>query len=486
LSLLAESIDIQKRIGRGDTYRFSIQMITSRFNPYFLMSIDSRGSTQKEDCKPKPACSLAILNSWVPNLTACLFAIFLFVSPVHGQQKSKSKQKANVTKASYSSDQIDNDLPAPVEELSHGFEDIPSTVSVVSHAHSSLLWIDSEYLLWSIGQKSSPDLITSSSLGTSLNNAGVLGFPNTKSLLDSDFASSMQSGFKIGVGRWFDRSHELGFEIDYMGLPSQVERNRFSSDQSPILARPFFDSATGQEAASLVAYPNILSGNVTVSAAADQQFVSGLFRERWMRGPKSQLDVLFGPQYAGLHDSLSIDQFSQYLAGQGPILVGTTKQISDHFQARNQFFGGLLGIDFRERIGLSVFSIRPGVAFGMNESKVNIRGSTTNTVPGTGSADFEGGLLAQTTNIGTYSDRKLVAIPELTVRLQTQLFTNWQFNVGYNLHYWSNAVRSQSQIDRRVSQFPPEAPTGDQRPSFPFQKEGVLIHGLQTGLVFSF
>ncbi len=450
------------------------------------MRNDRRGNTRKKDCKPKATYGLAICNSKFSNLTACLFAILLFVSPVHGQQKTKNKSKSDVTNASYSTAQIDNDLPAPVDEHSHVFEDNQPTVRIASSAHSSLFWIDAEYLLWSISHKSSPQLITSSSLGTSLNNAGVLGFPNTRSLVDSDFGSSLQSGFKIGVGRWFDSSHELGFEIDYMGLPSQVERNRFTSDQSPILARPVFDSATGQEAASLIAYPNILSGNVTVSAAADQQFVSGLFRERWLRGPKSQLDVLFGLQYAGLHDSISIDQFSQYLTGQGPILAGTTKQISDHFQARNQFYGGLLGIEYRERIGFSVFCIRPGVAFGMNEAKVNIRGSTTNTVPGGGRADFEGGLLAQTTNIGTYSDRRLVAIPELTVRLQTQLYTNWQFNVGYNLHYWSDAVRSESQIDRRVSQFPPETLTGDQTPSFPFEKEGVIIHGLQTGLVFSF
>ncbi len=424
-------------------------------------------------------------NSLVPYLTVSLFAILLFVSPVHGQQYTRSKSKSAVTKASHLAPQIDSDLP-PVSQHSHDLDSIQPSTEIASYPAASLLWVDTEYLLWSISHKSSPELITGSSLGTSLNNAGVLGFPNTKSLVGSNLGSSMRSGFKIGIGRWFDSSHELGFEIDYMGLPSQVERSRLTSDQSPILARPVFDSATGQEAASLIAYPNILSGNVTVSAAADQQFASGLFRERWMRGPKSQLDVLFGPQYAGLNDSVSIDQFSQYLTGQGPILAGTTKQISDHFQARNQFYGGLLGIEYRERIGLSVFSIRPGVAFGMNEAKVSIRGSTTNTVPGAGSAEFEGGLLAQTTNIGTYTDRKLVAIPELTVRLQTQLYTNWQFNVGYNLHYWSNAVRSGSQIDRRVSQFPPETPTGDQHPSFPFQKEGVLIHGLQTGLVFSF
>ncbi|MCY2985417.1 MAG: BBP7 family outer membrane beta-barrel protein [Planctomycetota bacterium] len=461
-------------------------MITSRFNPYFLRRNDGVGSTQKENGKPAPTYPLAIGNSLVSNLTACLFAILILVSPVHGQQKTRNKPNADAINASYSSAQIDNDLPAPLAQHSHDFECMQPPDGIASYSQSSLLWVDAEYLLWSISHKSSPELITASPLGTSPNNAGVLGFPNTRSLVDSDFGNSMQSGFKIGVGRWFDSSHELGFEIDYMGLPSQVERNRFTSDQLPILARPVFDSATGQEAASLIAYPNILSGNVTVSAAAEQQFVSGLFRERWMRGPKSQIDVLFGPQYAGLHNTISIDQVSQYLTGQGPILVGTTKQISDHFQARNQFYGGLMGIEYRERIGLSVLSVRPGVAFGMNEAKVNIRGSTTNTVPNAGSAEFEGGLLAQTTNVGTYSDRKLVAIPELTVRLQTQLYTNWQFNVGYNLHYWSNAVRSESQIDRHLSQFPPETPTGDQHPSFPFQKEAVLIHGLQTGLVFRF
>lgn len=413
-----------------------------------------------------------------------IFISMLLVAPAFGQQSGMNHRAT--TSASVSTGQLDEDLAIASVDDPNCFKAAHPMPSIARYYPPSSLWVDAEYLLWSIGHKSTAELISTSAIGTPLNTAGVLNSPNTTILVDANFGSSTQSGFKIGVGRWFDSSHELGFEVDYMGLPSRAERNTIGSDQVPILARPVFDSTSGQEAANLIAYPNLFSGNVSVTATDDQQFVSGLFRERWMRGPKSQIDMLFGLQYAGLHDNLSIDQFSKYLTGQGPILVGTTKQISDQFQSRNQFFGGLLGIEYRERIGLSIFSVRPGVAFGMNDTKVDIRGSTTNTVPSGGSADFQGGLLAQTTNIGSYSEKKLIAIPELTVRLQTQLFSNCQFNVGYNLHYWSNAVRSSSQIDRRVSQYPPEIPTGDQNPTFRFQKEGVLIHGLQTGLVFSF
>lgn len=347
-------------------------------------------------------------------------------------------------------------------------------------------WINTEYLLLSIDRYAIPSLATTSSIGTASANAGVLDFPTTSTLLDSEYGRSIQSGFRIGVGGWLNQSNDVGFEINYLGLPSQAERSTFDSNQYAILARPVFDSVSGTEAASLVSYPDVLRGNLAVTGSSDLQFVDVLVRKRWARGVNSHIDLLTGFQYAGLHEKLSIDQFSQYVAGQGPILVGTSKLISDEFETRNQFYGGLFGMEYRERVGWSLVSIRPGLAFGMNETNIAIRGNTTNTVPNAGTANFEGGVLAQSTNAGSYADRKMTVIPELTVGLQTYLYSNLHLSVGYNLRYWNNAVRPGPQIDRTVSQFPPEMPSGDRHPIFSFQKEGVLIHGLQMGLVFNF
>ena len=446
----------------------------SRFNP------DDSPRPKGFACKTHGATSPTIACAQVrrnrksqSNFLTSLLALFLIAGSAFGQHPQLQSDEDFSERSTSQNEFRSSDQSGLSRVLSND-----------GKLTSRVFWVDAEYLLVSIDRYSIPSLVTSSPVGTPLSNAGVL--PNSTSLLDTEYGKASQSGFKFGVGGWLDRNQESGFEVNFFGLPSHSERHTFDSNQFPILARPVFDSTLDREAASLISYPNVLRGNLSVIGSTDLQMVDALFRERWAKGPSSQVDVVFGYQYAGLHERLAIDQFSQYLSGQGPILVGTTKQISDQFETRNQFHGGVFGLDYRERIGQSIFSIRPGLAFGMNETKVDIRGNTTNTVPGGGSANFAGGLLAQSTNIGSYSDRKMIVIPELTVRLQTQLCSNWQISVGYNLHYWSNAVRPGSQIDRMVSQYPPETPVGDRHPLFPFQKEGVLIHGLQTGLVFSF
>ncbi|HBJ35091.1 MAG TPA: hypothetical protein DDZ51_10125 [Planctomycetaceae bacterium] len=56
---------------------------------------------------------------------------------------------------------------------------------------------------------------------------------------------------------------------------------------------------------------------------------------------------------------------------------------------------------------------------------------------------------------------------------------------GYQLIYWSDAAQSANQIDRRVSQFPPEPPAGFREPSVLMDSGGVLIHGF-AGISLTF
>lgn len=126
------------------------------------------------------------------------------------------------------------------------------------------------------------------------------------------------------------------------------------------------------------------------------------------------------------------------------------------------------------------------MAMGNNHSEVVIDGQTVNTVPNGGSATFVGGLLAQQTNIGRYERDAFGFIPELNITARRELGCNLHMSVGYNLMYWTAILRPGDQIDRNVSQFPPEAPTGVQRPAFAFQSQSVLIQGIQLGLEYRF
>jgi hypothetical protein len=117
---------------------------------------------------------------------------------------------------------------------------------------------------------------------------------------------------------------------------------------------------------------------------------------------------------------------------------------------------------------------------------VFIDGATQTNVPGGGSADFLGGLLAQETNIGSYQHNQFAVIPELSVNFACDVTCQLRLTFGYDLLYWSKVARPVDQVDLGVSQFPPEPPTGAQRPEFRFVSNDFWAQGLQFGLDYRF
>ena len=116
---------------------------------------------------------------------------------------------------------------------------------------------------------------------------------------------------------------------------------------------------------------------------------------------------------------LRIDQFSEWTARQGVIVTGTTKSLFDTFETENQFSGVELGVTLEQNWGAWSVEGLLKLALGYNQSNVFIDGSTTTTVPGGGSAVFAGGLLAQTTNMGSHDQSDFAVVPELGITLNS-------------------------------------------------------------------
>jgi hypothetical protein len=199
-----------------------------------------------------------------------------------------------------------------------------------------------------------------------------------------------------------------------------------------------------------------------------------------------RIDSLIGLRYASLEDSLLISQSSTYTVAQGPIIAGTQRNLFDRFEASNRFQGFVLGLDYTETLGVINLHARGSVGLGNNRTEVVINGQTDTSVPGGGTATFDGGLLAQTTNIGTHTKNRFTIMPEAFLGVSARFNFGWEIKAGYQLIYWSDAAQAANQIDRRVSQFPPEPPAGIGAPAVLMDSGGVLIHGLQTGLSLTF
>jgi hypothetical protein len=348
---------------------------------------------------------------------------------------------------------------------------------------TSRFWLRAEYLHWSLGGMDLPPLVTTSPAGTAPNDTGVLNNAGTTILFGNDSVlDSFRSGgrFTFGID---DVSNIGGLEVS--GLWVSPDDVAFT-DNRDLLARPVFNTTTGSEASMLVAHPDFLDGNVRIEAE-NQLFVIDVLRRHCLASTRlSRLDFLIGYRYAQLDEMLRIDQSSTYTAPQGPIIAGTVVELFDSFETENHFNGGEIGLQSWRASGPWKLHLTAKIGLGVNTGKVAIDGATTNTVPGGGSASFVGGLLAQETNIGTYKDSQFSAIPEVAIAMSHRLSDGFDLWLGYNFLYWQNTVRLSETIDRTVSQFPPEAPTGTRNPEFRFKTEDIVAHGLSAGATFAF
>ncbi len=348
-------------------------------------------------------------------------------------------------------------------------------------------WGKAEYLLWWTKGIDVPTLVTTSTAGTGVGTAGILGEANTQILQGAgNLGTGPHSGGRISFGWWLDACENKGIEASYLNTGRATATFQADSNATSILARPFFDTQTGTEAAMLVAHPDLLTGSITVEASTELQAADVLYRSRLFDRRNGHVDFVLGYRFARLDEHLRIGQSSQWTAVQGQIIPGTTKSLYDLFDTSNQFHGAELGVEFRERVGRWSLDLQAKLGVGNTNSQVLIDAVTQTTVPGGGSASFPGGLLAQETNMGRYERNNFGVLPEFGVTLGYDLTGRLRATFGYNFLYWPQVARPGEQIDLGASQLPPEAIVGAGRPEFDFSRSSFWAQGMQFGLDYRF
>jgi hypothetical protein len=112
----------------------------------------------------------------------------------------------------------------------------------------------------------------------------------------------------------------------------------------------------------------------------------------------------------------------------------------------------------------------------------------TSAVSGPYVASFEGGLLAQPTNIGNYSRDRFALIPSLDIKLGFQVLPVVRLTVGYNLTWVTNVLRPGEQIDTNVNttQIAGLPLVGPASPAATLDESTVWLQGFTTGLDMRF
>src|SRR5262249_46369323 len=159
---------------------------------------------------------------------------------------------------------------------------------------------------------------------------------------------------------------------------------------------PFVNALTGAEAAQRVSSPGTLTGVVTVHTNSDVYGGEANLVGCLMRDDLVYWDAFAGFRYQGLRETLQIGSTSGILSGSASF-AGTTVSspglisVVDHFDTRNNFYGGQIGTRFELYRGNAFVNVLGKLALGSNHESVNITGSSSANTP-SGVTTVPGGL----------------------------------------------------------------------------------------------
>ena len=289
--------------------------------------------------------------------------------------------------------------------------DAPGCGSVCRPKRKLRYYAGAEYLYgWTKGADI-PALVTTSTAGTTQGDAGVLGVSSTSLLLgNEEINDGGQSGARFTFGAVFDPCQQKRVEFVYSYFDDSGESFADTSDNLGILARPFYNVSTAEQDALLIGFPAFTEGSLGVNASSEFHSFEIHYRQnvRYWRGAK--VEWLAGYRALDLDDSLTINSTSTALSGP---TTGAITNVQDGFFSGNTFHGGQVGFSVQLARGKCwSYDCTLKTALGVTDQTARVSGSTSTTTGGA-TTTASGGLLAQGTNIGSYTNDEFSAVTEV-------------------------------------------------------------------------
>ncbi len=332
-----------------------------------------------------------------------------------------------------------------------------------------------------------PALVTTGPIDADPGDAGVIGADGTVVLVGSErFNESYRTGGRVTFGRVIDPICGRAIEFSYLGLEEHSRSIGLSDNGFTVLARPFFNTVADRSDSRLIAFPDLVEGGLGIISATEFQTGEILFRETYVEMMGCRGEYFVGYRFARLDDLLRVDEATVSLDGP---TAGSTFDLFDQFDTRNEFHGGQIGLRWtRECHPCWSFDLSTLIALGNTRGEALIDGRTiVRTVDGDATVN-EGGLLAQSTNIGAYRRDKFSGIAELRFVGRRRFTRCLSATFGYTLLYWSDVLRAGEQIDTsiNVTQIPPGDLDGDPDPLFRARRTGFWAQGFNLGLEYRY
>lgn len=346
-------------------------------------------------------------------------------------------------------------------------------------------WGSLEFLLWWRRGEDLPPLVTTSPLGTPVSQAGVLGFPATEILYPTESQSSdARPGGRLTLGVWVDSCQTLGVAGRLYSLGQMTANYSVTTDAMPILARPFFNLAAGQEDADVVGFPGLTTGGIAVRNLSKVSGGDVLLRRLLLPlDDRRRIDVIGGYQFAAIDSELRVATTRTSISSNGSIPFGTVVDQTDLFDCTNRFHAGTIGFLAEYDRCEITWSLLAKVGLGNMNQRTEIAGRTQTAIPGQGVVVQDQGLLALNTNRGVYERDVFAVSPEVQLTAAYHLNGCIDLTLGYSFIYWNRVALSGAQIDPALN--PTQihgALRGDPRPAFLGHESGFLAQGLSFGV----
>jgi hypothetical protein len=345
--------------------------------------------------------------------------------------------------------------------------------------NQTMVWARFDVLLWWQQGRDYPVLVTSDPVIESSTTAGIL--PSAQTLFGGQRdGNDLSAGGRFDIGWWCDPNHCDGYGWRFFGLGRDTSEFSIDSNDNPILAIPFIDNTTDTNDALLVAFPGLRTGSIRIQGRSGVVGNDLYGRHLLCRDPNSRLDFITGWHYNRIADTVEIQSSSTVTETGGTIPVGTVSNISDKFQARSEFNGGILGLMWTQECGCWDLQWLARMSIGNMHKTMRITGSSTITVPGQTPETTANGLFAANSNAGQYSDDEFTAVTEAGLTWNWRFAPCTQLSVGYTFIYWNDVVAAADGIDQRIG-------SGDEdRPRFEFRHSDFWVQGINLGLTHEF
>ncbi len=336
-------------------------------------------------------------------------------------------------------------------------------------------------LYWRPSQ-GTPALVTTAPDGTDPDLAGELGQSTTRILLGNGAINdTVNAGVRLTLSTWLDAEQRYSLMFRYWNAGDQEETLNFSSNEFPILARPFLDTSanTAVQNTQLVAFPGDSIGNISVEAISEVEGLELTLKRMVYRDRFTRIDWLYGYQHVSINEGLNISS-NTTVTGNLPGLQGNAISVSDRFRTENDFNGMAYGLMGSRQFACWKMESLLRLGLGNLRRKVNINGSTTTTANGTSLLSSQG-LLARNTNDQPFEDDTFVVVPELGLNFATTIRPGLDFNIGYN-HMWIPKVAHVGhQINDNLAVNLNDPLTGRLDPTLNFREHNYWISSLGLG-----